>query len=130
MVAAGLFLVTYGLTGLTLVRPDEVAVVRRFGEPVADLGPGLYWRWPWPIEETTGVGQQIRTVEVGFRVSAAKAEEKKSAGSLAWVSPHAKVPDESLMITGDGNLVEVLAVVRYKVVDPHAYLFQVRDPDE
>src|SRR5262249_43065103 len=50
LAAAGiLLLVIYALSGLTLVRADEMAVVRRFGRPVEDLEPGLYWRWPWPI---------------------------------------------------------------------------------
>ena len=45
-----LLLLVIGLSGLTSVQADEVAVVRRFGQPLeGDLGPGLYWRWPWPI---------------------------------------------------------------------------------
>ncbi len=124
-----LLLLAYALSGLTLVRPDEVGVVQRFGRPVADLSPGLYWRWPWPMEETTRVSQQVRTVEVGFRAELVK----KGASVLSWTSPHAaegKIPDEAMMITGDGNLVELQAVVRYKVVNARVYLFQVRDPDE
>jgi Cu+-exporting ATPase len=124
----GLLLVFYALSGLTLVRPDEVAVARRWGRPVEDLGPGLYWRWPWPVEDTLRVSQRIRTVEVGFRLK----PDKKAPTTLSWSATHGdgKEPVEATMITGDGNLVELQATVRYKVIDPHVYLFKVRDPDE
>src|SRR5262249_6094870 len=60
-----LLLVGYGLSGLTQVGPDELAVVRRFGQPIEDLGPGLYWRWPWPIEDVVRIKPDlIRTVEI------------------------------------------------------------------
>jgi regulator of protease activity HflC (stomatin/prohibitin superfamily) len=54
---------------------------------------------------------------------------------MAWASQHGgdgirRVEDEAVMITGDGNLVEVQATVRYRVTDPHLYLFQVADADE
>src|SRR5439155_748489 len=52
---AGLFgvgLVVWLLSGFTQIRPDEVAVVRRFGNPLdGELLPGLHWGWPWPIDE-------------------------------------------------------------------------------
>jgi heavy metal translocating P-type ATPase len=123
-----LLLLIYALSGLTLVRPDEVGVVRRFGEPVHVLEPGLYWRWPPPIEQTTRVSRQVRTVEIGYRPIPGRSE-----GVLSWTSAHAgdmRRPEEALMITGDGNLVEVLATVNYRVVDPQLFLFQSRDPHE
>jgi regulator of protease activity HflC (stomatin/prohibitin superfamily) len=75
---------------------------------------------------------RIRTVEIGYRSVPGK---PAAAASLAWSSPHGddgieRVPDEAVMITGDGNLVEVQAAVRYTVSRPHLYLFEVRDPDE
>ncbi len=128
---AGLLLLTFALSGLTLIRADEVAVVKRFGRPVADLEPGLYWRWPWPIEETIRVSQRIRTVEIGFRTLPGQ----KAQGALAWTSAHAgdglrRVPDEAVMITGDGDLVELLATVRYHVSAPHVFLFRIGAADD
>jgi Cu+-exporting ATPase len=127
---ASLLLLLYGLNGLTQVRPDERAVVRRFGEPIADLTPGLYWRWPWPIEEISRVQpSRIHTVEIGFRA----VPGNRTAAGLTWASSHggdgARVEDEAVMITGDGNLVELQATVRYVIDDPRIYLFNVRDPD-
>src|SRR5262249_48897971 len=64
-----LFGIGYALSGLVQVGPDEVAVVRRFGQPLpSDLGPGLHWCWPWPIDRVARVQpDRVRTVEVGFR---------------------------------------------------------------
>jgi Cu+-exporting ATPase len=128
---AGLLLCVYALSGLTQVGPDELAVVRRFGKPVAELTPGLHWRWPPPIEQILRVQpRRIHTVEIGFRA----APGSRTAGGLTWASPHGsdgvtRVSDEAVMITGDGNLVELQATVRYVIDDPGVYLFQVQDPD-
>ncbi|MFN4261115.1 MAG: cation-translocating P-type ATPase family protein [Gemmataceae bacterium] len=130
----------YALSGLTVVGPDEVAVARRFGRPVGDqpnahLESGLHWRWPWPIEEITRVKpDQVRTVPIGFRAAANPVAAAPAA--LGWSSPHGgdgilRVPEEAVMITGDGNLIELQATVRYRVDRDalHTYLFEVRDPD-
>jgi Cu+-exporting ATPase len=129
---AGLLLLFYALSGLTQVSPEELAVVRRFGEPVADLSPGLYWRWPRPIEEIIRVQpSRIHTVELGYRTSPGR---RAAALRLTWASPHtgegiSRVSDEAVMITGDGNLVELQASVWYVIAEPRVYLFTVRDPD-
>ncbi|MBM4067795.1 MAG: cation-translocating P-type ATPase family protein [Planctomycetes bacterium] len=125
----GVVLAIYAVSGLTVIQPDEVAVVKRFGRPVDDLSPGWHWRWPWPIENTVRVSQRLRTVEIGFRT----VPGKTAARALSWASPHAEElrrPGEAVMITGDGNLVEMLAAVHFKVKDPYVFLFGVRDPDE
>jgi Cu+-exporting ATPase len=122
----------YALSGLTRVGADELAVVQRFGRPVTDLQPGLHWRWPWPVEETRRLQpSRVHTVEIGFRSSP---RLPYTAATLTWASPHAednmmRLGDEAVMMTGDGNLVELQATVRY-AVDParvHSYLFDVRD---
>src|SRR5207245_11506866 len=104
LAAGALLLLCYALSGLTRVGPDEVAVVRRFGRPLSeDLGPGVYWRWPWPVEKVVRVQpDRVRTVEIGFR---SLAEARTGPSPLAWSSPHEsirRVPEEALMITGDG----------------------------
>ncbi|MCI0639688.1 MAG: cation-translocating P-type ATPase family protein [Gemmataceae bacterium] len=125
---AGVAVLLYVATGLRIVAPDEVAVVRRFGRHVADLGPGWHLRWPWPFEETTRVSQRVRTVEVGFRQSLFTVKK----ASLTWTAPHRdnRLGEEALMITGDKNLIDVQAVVRYKVAQPHVFLFEVQNGEE
>ncbi len=104
----------------------------RFGKVTTDLPPGLHVRWPWPIETVTRVRpDEVRSVELGFRVLSES--QKKIAGSNTWTSGHGdgvgRLTDEAVMITGDGDLVEILATVRYRVSDPRKYLFGTRDPD-
>jgi Cu+-exporting ATPase len=129
---AVLLLLLYALSGLTQVGPDELAVVRRFGRPVEDLRPGLHWRWPWPVERLSRIQpDRIHTVEIGFRSLPGGGQP----AILAWASQHAGdglrlVPDEATMITGDGNLVELQATVRYAIADPRVFLFEVGEPDE
>ena len=115
----------YAASGITIVGPNEVGVVKRFGRASADLQPGLHYRWPAPIESVIKVRPaEVRTVEIGFRSAPGE--------GLTWSSSHGgvqRLSDESLMVTGDGNLVEVSATLRYRVADPRGYLFSVQDPD-
>jgi Cu+-exporting ATPase len=119
----------YALTSVTVVAPEEAAVVRRFGQPVADLGPGWHLRWPWPVEDVVRVSLRVRTVEIGYRESP---DSAKNAVALTWNSKHRenRVGEEALMITGDGNLVDVQATVRYRVAQPRLFLFGVSGVDD
>jgi Cu+-exporting ATPase len=147
---AALIAVGWLLSGLVQVNANEVAVVQRFGAVRADLMPGLHVRFPWPVESVTKLRPaEVRVVEVGFRVlpeeklkllQQARTEQQKlrrpgmsSEAGMTWSAAHAegavRLTDESLLITGDGNLVELLATVRYSVSDPRRYLFASRDPD-
>ena len=128
IVVAVLGLTCYAASGLTAVAPDEVGIVRRFGRVTADLSPGLHWRWPTPIETIDKLKpDQIRVVEIGFRSGLGD-------GGLTWTSTHgdgyARVSDESVMITGDGNLIEIAATLRYTIADPRAYLFSTPKPED
>jgi Cu+-exporting ATPase len=132
-------------TCFATVANGEVGVTQRFGRAVADLEPGLHIRWPWPIETVTRLRPgDVRSVEVGFRTlteeqlqrKAATGEKKTAIGSAAgntWASGHsegiARLSDEAVMITGDNDLVEILATVRYRVSEPRKFLFVVREPD-
>jgi Cu+-exporting ATPase len=117
------FLILYGLSGLTQIAPHEQALVTRFGKPVDELLPGLHWRWPWPSEQILRFEPaRIYSVEFGFRSNAGG-----SAGSLAWASPHGQnsadpISDEGVLVTGDGNLIELQATLRYTIANPRAYL--------
>src|SRR5262249_29418759 len=118
-------------SGFTQVKPDEVAVVRRFGRPLAgDLGQGLYWRWPWPVEQIDRVQpDRVQTLEIGFRSAPNAAAD---TGPRTWATAHQgdglrRISDESVMMTGDGNLVELQATVQFRIADPRVFLFEVSD---
>jgi P-type Cu+ transporter len=126
-----LALAVYGLSGLTTVGPDERAVVRRFGRALPDdLDPGLHLCWPWPVDSVTRLQpDRVYTVEVGFRPTQPAGDRP---AIRSWSSTHGddglrRMPEEAVMITGDGNLVEMQATVRYTVSDPRVYLFEVDD---
>jgi Cu+-exporting ATPase len=129
----GLFLLAYALSGLCAIGSDEGALVRRFGRPVAGtLTPGLHWCYPWPIETVTRYRpERIETVEIGFRTEPGS---KAIPGGRAWSSPHGgdgvrRDADEAVMITGDGNLLEVQGSVRYTIAEPHVFFFEVSQPE-
>jgi Cu+-exporting ATPase len=129
-----LVLAGYGFSGLTQIGPDEMAVVTRFGQPVAQLEPGLHARWPWPIETIHRLKpDQVRTVEIGFRAGPGTLSQQQ----LSWLSAHAgqgvqRVSEESLMMTGDANLVDLQATIRFRVDKSrlHVFLFDVNNPEE
>ena len=105
-------------SGVYTVDPSEQAVVRVFGKFTGIREQGLRWNWPSPIGRRDIIAvTKTRRMELGFRSSA------QGGGVQA-------VPAESGMITGDENIVEVQAVVQYRVSDPRAYLFNVGDPGE
>jgi Cu+-exporting ATPase len=121
----------YALGGLRVVAPDEVGIVRRFGCVAEDLEPGWHWRYPWPVDEVTRVSQQVRSVEIGFRTAASSKEQP--VGALTWSSAHRRenrMPEEATMISGDGNLVDLLVSVRYRVTEPRVFLFEVKGAAE
>jgi Cu+-exporting ATPase len=131
-------LLAFGLCGwfatcFAQIEPDEVGVVRRFGELRDDLQPGLHVRWPWPVETVTRVRPaEVRTVEVGFRLVGDPSSAGK-ARSYTWAGSHveggAPLTDEAVMITGDGDLVVILATVRYRARNPRAFLLGTANPD-
>jgi membrane protease subunit HflK len=118
IVTAAVIAVLLGLwlaTGFYTVGPGEQGVVRRFGKQVAATGPGLRYHWPGPIERVEIVNVEVvRRIELGFRST----------------PRYRQVPQESLMLTGDENIVEAQAIVQYRIKDPGAYLFRVTDPDQ
>jgi Cu+-exporting ATPase len=128
---AVLLILGESVSGLTVVRPGEVGIVCRFGRLMPDdLSAGLHWRWPSPIESVVRVRpEQVRTVEIGFRPAAGSDDN-----GFTWASAHGgdirRIPDEALLVTGDGNLVELLATVRFHIADPRVFLTAAIAPNE
>ncbi len=107
-------------TGLYQVNPSEVGIVLRFGRAVATTPPGLHWHLPWPIERA--LKPPVTVVlkeEIGFRTI-----------DVGPPARYREVTEESRMLTADGNIVELDFIVQYRIKDPIAFLFRVRDPSE
>ena len=100
------------------VNPDELGVVMRFGEFVRQEPPGLHFRLPPPIEEVRlpKVTRQ-NIIEVGMRSGATTRNAVRD------------VPEESLMLTGDENIVDVDFVVYWRIKDAASYLFNIQNPE-
>jgi len=104
------------LSGIYIVRPDEQGVVRRFGKAIKVTQPGPHYHLPSPIEKVDKVKvKKVRRIEIGFRTV--------SSGTPAR---YMFVPEESLMLTGDEQIVDAQIIVQYQVRDPEKFLFNVR----
>ncbi len=110
-------------TGIYIVNPDEVGVVQRFGSFNRITDPGPHYHLPYPFEKVqTPKVTQVRRFEIGYRTV--------SAPTVAGVEPQYRiVPEESHMLTGDENIVDVQFIVQYQLKDPVRYLFNIQMPD-
>lgn len=110
-------------SGIYLVQPDEVGVVKRFGAYNRTTDPGPHYRLPYPFEAVlTPQVTKIQRLEVGYRGSSAL-----TGGTGAQVR---QVPEESLMLTGDENIVDVQFTVQFLIDNAQDYLFKVANQDK
>ena len=126
--------VLYVLSGVYLLPPDEVGVIERFGRKLMPYRqPGLHYKLPWPMERLTRLqAGRVRVIEVGFRSGQTFNEAEPAA--YEWNVQHRsgrfqRKPEESLMVSGDMNMLEVTATVHYRISRPDDYLFRLLDPE-
>jgi len=102
------------------VNPDELGVVMQFGKFIKSYPPGLHFRLPYPIQEVRlpKVTRQ-NIIEIGMR----------SGGSTRLSGGARDERAESLMLTGDENIVDVDFVVFWRIKDAEKYLFNIQNPD-
>ncbi|MEK6776681.1 MAG: FtsH protease activity modulator HflK [bacterium] len=113
-------LVLWGLSGIFIVSPDEMGVVKRFGRMVRTEQPGPHWHIPFPVESVLNAKvTKVHRVEVGFRTV--------DPGPPAQ---YREVPAEALMLTGDANIIALEFIVQYRIKDPVQYLFNIRDQEK
>jgi membrane protease subunit HflK len=109
---AGVAFGAWALSGVYVVQPNEQAVVTTFGSYSRSDSPGLRYHLPTPIEKVEKVKvTDLNRIDIG--------------GSTG-----AEVPEESLMLTGDENIVDLAFSVQWRVSDAAKYLFNVKDPDD
>lgn len=110
-----ILLIVLGLwlaSGLYIIQPQEQGVVQRFGKYVKTIEQqGLHYRLPWPIETVKRPDVTFeRRIEIGFRGNQDR-------------------PDESLILTGDANIVDIDFVVQWQVGIAKDFVFNIRDPE-
>jgi len=107
-------------SGLYRVLPDEQGVVLRFGKFIKTTQPGLNYHLPFPVESVhTPKVTKVNRIDIGFR------SEKDTGFTSGGV---ADVAEESLMLTGDENIVNIDFSVFWVIKDAGNFLFKIQDP--
>ncbi|HMA16054.1 MAG: FtsH protease activity modulator HflK [Bacteroidota bacterium] len=119
LIGIGLIIV-WALTGLYRVQTNEQGVVLRFGQWVETTQPGLNWHLPWPIETAlTPSVTSVNQIDIGFQAAGGTGRNARR-----------DVAEESLMLTGDQNIIDIDFTVQWKISDAGQYLFNIRDPEQ
>jgi modulator of FtsH protease HflK len=115
-------LIILAWTAWFTVQPEETGVVQRFGKVIRTATPGLHFKLPFGIETVRLLPTaRVLKEEFGFRTVASVPGEKTR------YDPSGSYKDESLMLTGDLNVIDVQWIVQYRIEDPIRYLFRVRN---
>ncbi len=110
-----LILVLYLATGIYIVQPNEQGVIRRFGKFTRLDSPGLHYHLPYPFESAlTPSVTEVKRIEIGFRTVR---------------GGYTEVSEESLMLTGDENIVNAESIVQYRIKNAAEYLFNIIEPE-
>ena len=115
--------ILWGFSGIFQVAPDELGVVLRFGQQVREVQPGLNYHLPYPIETVlTPKALRVNKIDIGMRTI----EDSRRGTAVR------DVPEESLMLTGDENIVDVDFSVlwRVKPTGVGEYLYNIQRPEE
>jgi membrane protease subunit HflK len=108
----------WALSGFYRVDADEQGVVLRFGKYTNMTQPGLNYHLPFPIESVmTPKVSRVNRIDVGFRSS-----NEGSRGTIG------DIKEESAMLTGDENIVDINYSVFWVIKDASKYLFNIQDP--
>ena len=112
----GLAVAFWVFTGIYMVGPDEVGVIRTFGAYTHQTQPGLNWHYPYPVQTVrTPKVTEVKRIEIGFRTTRN--------------GQYRTVEKESLMLTGDENIVDAELIVQYRIKEPENYLFKIVEPE-
>lgn len=119
---AAIIVVLWASSGIYFVKADEQGVVTRFGEFTRTTPPGMHYHLPYPIEavqlpRVTAINHE----EIGFRSGGASRTNRTGEVPLA---------EESLMLTGDENILDIDFEVQWKISSAADFLFNIRNPDE
>lgn len=114
-----LFIIIMLLTSFFIVDQKEQGVVLRFGKFTRLTEPGLHFKFPFGIEKRHNVPTQVvLKEEFGFRTE---------RPGITTIYSKLDYPDESVMLTGDLNIVDVEWIIQFRIVDPVKWLFQVEN---
>ncbi|MCD4652859.1 protease modulator HflK family protein [bacterium] len=120
---ASLFLVVFWVsTGVYTVKPSEVAIVERFGQPInldSPVGPGIHCEWPYPISKIRRVDvHTARRMRLGYQT-----KERKDL--ILWTNIH--YIKEFSVLSGDGAIIDLAANLHFYVSDPALFLYSTHN---
>ena len=111
-IAVLVLLGAYFASGFYVVGSDQRAVVRSFGAIAEQVGPGMHYRVPWPVDQVDIVKTtSVMKIGVGFVLPPGDGE----------------IPPGPELLTGETNIVNVNLILQYVIRDPAEYLFQIKD---
>jgi len=116
-------LLVWGFSGFFKVEPDELGAVLRFGKYTRDAQPGLNYHLPYPIEAVlTPKVTRVNRIDIGMRLIE---DPRRTSQQIR------DIPEESLMLTGDENIVDIDVSVfwQVKVGGAKDYLFNIQNPE-
>jgi len=117
--------VGWSMSGFYRVQPDEQGVVLRFGAYHRTALPGLNYHMPWPVESVLKPAvTRVNRVEVGYRTGGDVGVPVRGTGRDGMRD----VGEESLMLTGDENIIDINFAVFWHIRDASAFLFNTRSP--
>ena len=120
--AGAVLVALWAASGFYRVDPDEQGVVLRFGAFDRTAPPGLNYHVPWPVESvTTPRVTRINRVDIGFRAAADSPTTRPV--------PARDALEESLMLTGDENIIDIDFAVFWRIRDAGEFLFNTRNPE-
>ncbi len=110
------------ISGLYFIQPNQNGVVLTFGKYTrTDAVPGPKWRMPWPIQTVNVVDVTTeRRIQIGYNLDDRDYSSNQSSNAH----------QESLMLTGDENIVDINFVVLWRVGNAKDFLYSVRDPED
>jgi membrane protease subunit HflK len=122
-VAIVVLFILLGLKGLIYsIGPDEVGVTQRFGKFIGLSSSGLHAKIPFGVDRVTPIKvEKVFKEEYGFKTMEAGARTRYSSGDYR---------DQSLMLTGDLNILDVRWIMQFKIKDPVKLLFATRRPED
>ena len=122
-VAIVVLLIPLGLRGLIYsIGPDEVGVIHRFGKFIGLSSPGLHAKIPFGVDRATPIKvEKVFKEEFGFKTIEPGVRTRYASGDYR---------DQSLMLTGDLNILDVRWIVQFKIKDPVKLLFATRSPED
>ena len=124
----GVLVIVFIASGVFTVKPNQVAIILRFGKAVGVgseqlLKPGLHWAWPYPIDEIV----PVQVGEAHTITSTAgwyyQAPEEVAVDAPPQAKGQLQPGVDGYTLTGDGNIIHVRATLTYRITDPISYVF-------